>query len=112
LPILSYYSPTYGSLKYYSLTDLLRKPVKRDRRDAQDMHNKIRLNPQKLLLSKWTAAAPRAKEKHFIVTRLICEEEQDPPLEFIEIEAIHSKRRLQIGWRELQDSSVWLQGWV
>jgi tryptophan-rich hypothetical protein len=76
------------------------------------MHNEIRLNPHKLLLSKWTAATPRAKEKHFIVTRLIREEEQDAPLELIEIEAIYSRRSFQISWRDLQDSSVWRQGWV
>ncbi|PAM39480.1 hypothetical protein CEJ63_25450, partial [Acinetobacter baumannii] len=26
-----------------------------------------RVNPAKLLLSKWTAASPRNKEKHFLV---------------------------------------------
>ncbi len=76
------------------------------------MQNKIRLNPQKLLLSKWTATTPRAREKHFIVTRLISDEEQDAPLEFIEIEAIYSKRSFQIAWRDLQDQQLWLQGWV
>ena len=30
-----------------------------------------RLNPKKLLLSKWTAATPHKKEKHFIVVKLI-----------------------------------------
>ena len=30
-----------------------------------------RLNPKKLLLSKWTAVTPHDKEKHFIVTGVI-----------------------------------------
>ncbi len=33
--------------------------------------NALRLNPAKLLLSKWTAATPRNKEKDFIVVKLI-----------------------------------------
>lgn len=34
-----------------------------------------RLNPRKLLLSKWTAAHPQRREKHFLVTELFCDEE-------------------------------------
>ena len=34
-----------------------------------------RINPAKLLLSKWTAAQPRHKEKHFLVTELFRDEE-------------------------------------
>ena len=30
-----------------------------------------RLNPDKLLMSKWTTAHPGQRERHFIVTRLI-----------------------------------------
>ena len=30
-----------------------------------------RINPEKLLLSKWTAVKPLKKERHFIVTRLL-----------------------------------------
>ena len=69
-----------------------------------------RLNPKKLLLGKWTAAIPRNKEKHFIVTKLI---EPEPPaiqIEYIEIEAVHSRRSFVISWRELKDGSRWLQG--
>ncbi|HSX70275.1 MAG TPA: TIGR02450 family Trp-rich protein, partial [Pseudomonas sp.] len=29
-----------------------------------------RLNPRKLLLSKWTARAPQNRERHFLVTEL------------------------------------------
>jgi tryptophan-rich hypothetical protein len=70
------------------------------------------LSPKKLLLSKWTAVNPRAKEKHFLVVKLV---EPDPPqgkLEWIEVEAVHSGRIRRIAWRELRDNEVWLQGWV
>ena len=29
-----------------------------------------RINPRKLLLSKWTARVPRNRERHFLVTEL------------------------------------------
>ncbi|MFN5745531.1 MAG: TIGR02450 family Trp-rich protein [Methylococcaceae bacterium] len=70
-----------------------------------------RLNPQKLLLTKWTANRPINKEKHFIVTRLIEPDPPDGPLEFIEIEAVYSNRSVQLHWRELTDCEKWLQGW-
>jgi tryptophan-rich hypothetical protein len=69
------------------------------------------LHPKKLLLSKWTAVSPIAKQKHFLVTKLI-QIEPDDPIEMIEIEAIYSKKVSQINWRELKDETVWLQGWV
>lgn len=45
-----------------------------------------RLNPKKLLLSKWTAATPYGKEKHFIVTRVIPPEPPATRIERIELE--------------------------
>lgn len=33
------------------------------------------INPRKLLLSKWTAATPLNREKHFLVTELFKDEE-------------------------------------
>jgi tryptophan-rich hypothetical protein len=70
------------------------------------------IQPAKLLRSKWTAAVPVAREKHFIVTRVI--EPDDPSLrpEWVEIEAVHSGRVQRIAWRALRDASVWRQGWV
>jgi len=70
------------------------------------------VHPKKLLLSKWTAVTPVGKQKHFLVSKVI---EPDPPegkLEWVEIEAVHSRRARRIGWRELRDSTVWRQGWV
>lgn len=69
------------------------------------------INPKKLLLSKWTAANPIAKQKHFLVSKVILPETPDDKIEFVEIEAVHSKAIRKIAWRELTNSQVWLQGW-
>ena len=71
----------------------------------------IHLNPKKLLLSKWTAVKPVAKQKHFLVSKIIAPEMPDQPIEFVEIEAIYTKKTRQIAWRELADTDMWIQGW-
>lgn len=71
----------------------------------------IQINPAKLLLSKWTAVKPANKEKHFLVTKLIEPENEGDPLEWIELEAIYSKRIVMMNWRELKNQDNWLQGW-
>jgi len=70
-----------------------------------------RLNPDKLHLSKWTAAVPRNKEKHFIVTGVIRPADPDQPVELVTLEAVLTRRVQTIRWRELTDPGVWLQGW-
>ena len=70
------------------------------------------LNPKKLLLTKWTAVKPLAKQKHFLVSRVIQPELPTDPIVSVEIEAVFSKATQVIAWRELQDLSVWRQGWV
>jgi tryptophan-rich hypothetical protein len=70
------------------------------------------LSPKKLLLTKWTAVAPRHKEKHFVVTRVIEPEPPEVRIDQIEMEAVHSKRAFLLHWRELTDASQWRQGWV
>ena len=70
------------------------------------------LNPKKLLLTKWTAVKPIAKQKHFLVSRVIQPDLPTDPVVSVEIEAVFSKATLVISWRELQDDSVWRQGWV
>jgi tryptophan-rich hypothetical protein len=70
------------------------------------------LNPKKLLLTKWTAVTPVAKQKHFLVSRVIQPEVVTEPVELVEIEAVFSKATQVMAWRELQDESVWRQGWV
>ncbi|MFN9527628.1 MAG: TIGR02450 family Trp-rich protein [Pseudomonadaceae bacterium] len=70
---------------------------------------KRRLNPRKLLLSKWTAAQPQNRERHFLVTELI-RDEQDNILG-VELQAVLTQRSQQLDWRQLQDSERWLHGW-
>ena len=70
------------------------------------------LNPKQLLLTKWTAVKPIAKQKHFLVSRVIEPDLPTDPVVSVEIEAVFSKATQVISWRELQDDSVWRQGWV
>ncbi len=71
----------------------------------------MNVNPKKLLLSKWTAVNPVAKQKHYLVSNIITPEMPDQQIEFVEIEAIYSKKTRRIAWRELTDTDVWIQGW-
>ena len=70
------------------------------------------LNPKKLLLTKWTAVIPIAKQKHFLVSRVIQPEQPTDPIQDVEIESMFSKATQIIAWRELQNDCVWRQGWV
>ncbi len=70
------------------------------------------LSPKKLLHTKWTAVAPRSKEKHFLVTKVIEPEPPGSPVVSVEIETVHSKRAKIIEWRELTDATQWRRGWV
>ncbi len=65
------------------------------------------LNPKKLLLTKWTAVKPIAKQKHFLVSRVIQPEQPTDPIQDVKIEAVFSKATQIIAWRELQNDSVW-----
>jgi tryptophan-rich hypothetical protein len=67
------------------------------------------INPKKLLNSKWTAAEPENKEKHFTVTAVDFDEEDY--VIACRIEAVMSQRSLFIQWQELKEPSKWLQGW-
>lgn len=68
-----------------------------------------RLNPSKLLLSKWTAAQPRNKEKHFLVTQLFRDDE-GTVLE-IELQAVLTHRAERLPWQTLQNAESWKIGW-
>jgi tryptophan-rich hypothetical protein len=70
------------------------------------------LHPKKLLLSKWTAVKPVAKQKHFLITRVIPPELPSDPIEWVEIEAAFSKATQIIAWRDLKNEQVWRQGWA
>lgn len=68
-----------------------------------------RLNPRKLLLSKWTAARPQNREKHFLVSELFCDEEGSV-LE-VELQAVLTRRCQRLAWQTLQNDNHWLLGW-
>jgi hypothetical protein len=53
-----------------------------------------------------------AKQKHYLVSRVIQPELPTDPIEQVEIEAVFSKAVQVIAWRELQNDGVWRQGWV
>lgn len=68
-----------------------------------------RINPRKLLLSKWTAVRPVNREKHFLVTELFCDE-TDKVLE-IELQAVLTRNSQRFAWQRLQDTQAWVMGW-
>ena len=67
------------------------------------------INVKKLINSKWTATNPINKEKHFLITELEFDENNN--VTHCLIEAIISHRTQQIDWIELKESEHWLQGW-
>ena len=69
----------------------------------------VKINPKKLLNSKWTALKPANKEKHFLITEIDFDE-QNNVIHCI-IEAVMTKRAEQIDWRTLKDGNLWIQGW-
>lgn len=68
-----------------------------------------RINPQKLLMSKWTARRPEHKRKHFIVIKLIRDDEL--AVVACEIEAVRDNKVFIIDWQDLKHAEHWLQGW-
>lgn len=68
-----------------------------------------KINPKKLLNSKWTAVKPTNKEKHFLVTEI--EFDEEGVVISCSIEAVMSKRVISINWHDLKDEGLWLQGW-
>ncbi|NNE62764.1 MAG: TIGR02450 family Trp-rich protein [Gammaproteobacteria bacterium] len=68
-----------------------------------------KINPGKLLNSKWTAANPVNDEKHFLVTKL--EFDKQDMVVLCLIEAVVSKRSSAIEWKDLENSDKWIQGW-
>lgn len=68
------------------------------------------INPKKLMLSKWTAVNPQNKEKHFIVSKVKFDDENN--ISLCLLEAVMSNRETNIDWKELKNSTQWKQGWV
>ena len=68
-----------------------------------------RINPDKLLLSKWTAARPQNREKHFLVTELFRDEEGT--VVDVELQAVLTGRNERLLWHTLKNSDAWTLGW-
>ena len=68
-----------------------------------------RINPEKLLLSKWTAVAPAGKSKHFLVSEII-RDDRELVSECV-LQAVIDRCEHTLGWRELTDDVRWLTGW-
>lgn len=69
-----------------------------------------KINPKKLLRSKWTAVHPTNKEKHFLITELKLDDEGE--VIHCLIEAVFTSREEAINWQDLKDSERWVQGWT
>ena len=68
-----------------------------------------RINPEKLLRSKWTDCNPQNREKHFIVIDLLRDHEET--IIACELEAVLSRRRMRIDWQVLRNNERWQFGW-
>ena len=65
----------------------------------------------KLPGSKWTAARPRRREKHFAVVDWVRDGDGNPT-DHIEIEAVVTGSVRVLHWRDLEDPAAWRIGWV
>jgi tryptophan-rich hypothetical protein len=72
--------------------------------------NTNKFNPKKLLNSKWTAVTPVNKQKHFLVTDCILEEETKRVLSFT-LEAVMTKNQFELTPEMLENTEEWQQGW-
>ncbi|MFM8541614.1 MAG: TIGR02450 family Trp-rich protein [Nitrospira sp.] len=69
------------------------------------------VHPKKLIGSKWTAVAPVNRETHFLVIGVCSPEDPLSPVEWIDLEAVYTKRVERIQWWALDDPLRWRQGW-
>jgi tryptophan-rich hypothetical protein len=88
-----------------------------DKKRLPKMHSvspkiNLKINTKKLINSKWTAVSPVNKEKHFIVTKVILPDLPNQVIEDVMLEAVHSQRSQIIAWQQLNDATIWKQGWL
>jgi len=69
-----------------------------------------KISPKALLHSKWTKDSVINKEKHFVITKVKFDEQQNV-IECI-IEAVINQRQYEINWRDLKDKKQWRLGWL
>ncbi|MED5508925.1 MAG: TIGR02450 family Trp-rich protein [Pseudomonadota bacterium] len=60
-------------------------------------------------MSKWTARKPLNREKHFMVTKVVRDEQGR--ITDCQLEAVISKKIYHIDWRQLKDCESWQHGW-
>lgn len=68
-----------------------------------------KVSPKALMRSKWSKVNVENKEKHFIITHVKFDEQQN--VVKCVIEAVINKREYALDWRELKDSNQWKMGW-
>jgi tryptophan-rich hypothetical protein len=68
-----------------------------------------RINPEKLMKSKWAAVDPVIRQRHFIVTGV--QRNDEGFVVSCELEAVIIHKAAQIDWCELKDARRWLMGW-
>lgn len=68
-----------------------------------------RINPAKLLTSKWTAVSPTHREKHFMVIEVMLNEALQ--VTDIDLEAVVTGRVRRIPWTDLCNAEQWRPGW-
>jgi len=68
-----------------------------------------KVSPKALLNSKWTKMIIDNKEKHFVITKVTFDEDQNVT-ECI-IEAVISHNEYSINWRDLKQAEQWKLGW-
>lgn len=69
-----------------------------------------KVSPKTLLHSKWTKQDVINKEKHFVITQVKYDEQQNV-IECV-IEAVINQSQYEINWRDLKDNKQWRLGWV
>lgn len=67
------------------------------------------INPHKMLHSKWTAVTPTHREKHFMVTALLRDNEEN--VTDVILQAVLTQREFTLPWRALKDDATWQTGW-
>lgn len=70
-----------------------------------------RINPKKLLDSKWTAVIPVSRQRHFAVVKVEFDEGGERVLACV-IEAVLTRQQQAIDWEELKDEERWRFGWL
>ncbi len=71
-----------------------------------------KMDYKKIINSKWTAVNVKNREKHFLVVEKI--KKNDPHgilVDYLQIEAVLTKKIYQIPMEQIKDKSKWIVGW-